>query len=92
LKWKLTDLNAKLGHFLSVSLGPIQPETIFTEIFRRQLQTLQKIEEQDATNDGIHTQVFYFIFILRIRLPDLMFFDVVHTLAIFERTPGLQSF
>ena len=57
---KLTSWNDKFGHFLSVNLRELQPSSIFSDIFQRQLATLQKIEEKDGTNDDIHAQVRFF--------------------------------
>jgi hypothetical protein len=56
-------LVAKFGHFLSVSLGLAQSSAVFSEIFRRQLATLQKIEEEDGSIEGMHAQVGLFFFL-----------------------------
>ena len=33
---------------------------MFTEMFYRQLETLQKIEEEEALDNSVHDQVFFF--------------------------------
>ena len=48
---------AEFGHFLSVNLSQLHPSSFFTEIFRRQLATLQKIEEEDEKKNSLHVQV-----------------------------------
>ena len=53
----LTAMASKFGHFLSVNLSQPRSPPLFTEIFRRQLVTLQRIEEEDALDDSVHDQV-----------------------------------
>ena len=50
----------EFGHFLSVNLGELQAPSLFTEIFRRQMVTLQQIEEDDGMNSEVHSQVVSF--------------------------------
>ena len=58
--YKLTRWGNEFGHFLSVNLGQPQSLTFFAEIFRQQIDTLQKIEEDDGMDSNVHAQVFFF--------------------------------
>ena len=50
-------MRVQFGHFLSVNLSQPEAPSIFTEIFRGQLRTLQKIEEEDGMDEHVHDQV-----------------------------------
>lgn len=55
----LTCLVGEFGYCLSVNLGqfPSQSSSVFFDIFRRQLETLLKIEEDDGMDENVHLQV-----------------------------------
>ena len=84
---KLTSRIPEFGHFLLVNLSQIHPSLFFTEIFRRQLATLQKIKKEDEKKNSLQVQVgrhTSFIFLL-------LTVHAVCALAIFERAPNFQS-
>ena len=52
-------LRYKFGHFLSVNLGEVRPTSTFSEMFRQQLDMLEKIEEdsEKGLDSSVHDQV-----------------------------------
>lgn len=54
----ICSLEPQFGHFLSVNVGDLEPPSVFSDIFRGQMATLLKIEEEDGTNENVHSQVF----------------------------------
>jgi hypothetical protein len=50
----------QFGLFMSVNLGQLQPPSVFAEMSRRQLITLENIEAEDGTNENVHDQVIFF--------------------------------
>ena len=75
----LTQLAIEFGHFLSVNLSQLQSPSVFTEIFRQQLVTLQRIEEEDALDDNVHAQVIFRFLpeMAKIDIPFFFFFWVL---------------
>lgn len=53
----LTCVLLQFGHFLSVNLAEVRPTSTFTETFRQQLDTLEKIEEEEGLDSSVHDQV-----------------------------------
>ena len=53
----LTGVLLQFGHFLSVNLAEVRPTSTFTETFRQQLDTLEKIEEEEGLDSSVHDQV-----------------------------------
>jgi hypothetical protein len=49
----------EFGLFISVDLGQLENSSVFADMFQRQLETLQKIEEVDGTDERVHAQVFF---------------------------------
>lgn len=47
----------EFGHFLSVNLCELLPTSCFTEMYYQQLETLQKIEEEEGSSIEVHDQV-----------------------------------
>lgn len=54
---RLKPLRYKFGHFLSVNLAEVRPTSTFSEMFRQQLDTLEKIEEEEGLDSSVHDQV-----------------------------------
>ena len=47
----------EFGHFLSVNLSQPQLLSFFKELFRSQLSTLKRIEEEDERKNSMQVQV-----------------------------------
>jgi hypothetical protein len=90
LNKRLTHRRIEFGHFLSVHLGQLQPSSAFTEVFRRQIVSLQKIEEEDGTNVRLHTQVEFPLCKTTLGV-SLISPSAVFALAIFEGPFSLQG-
>jgi hypothetical protein len=56
--WGIRSLTTlQFGHFLSVNLGQLMTCPTFPEMFRRQLDTLLKIEDEESAESDLNDQV-----------------------------------
>ena len=51
---------------MSVNLGQPQPPSIFSEMFRLQQVTLERIEEEECANEKVHAQVIFLVHYLNV--------------------------